>query len=113
MSLSPEEQERLNALETELEQLRHKAEGTGSLESHSDDARFYVKPTPQKVIALAIGFAALCLAMIFTIFIALSKGFDSFAHKAAQTFEPNDEGEVRKTPTVKSKNEEAVRVPGF
>ena len=99
---------RISELEAEVARLR--AQGVEAPEAAVDagvEATFgsYSK---QKVVMVAALVLLIALGLAFGIFGALSKGFDSLAHKAAETLTP-DETAPAATPEV----QDIPRVPGL
>lgn len=121
-----DQSERVAALEAEVAALKHKLAQSQSASGDADDPADPADPhapadasadgdPPQsftgsrpKMVVVGGLIAGVVMAVIFILFSALSSGFNSFAHKAAAIFVPDEAAEsAAPAPTESSEADEA------
>lgn len=116
------DKQRIADLEAEVEQLRAEMSQDAGADTDSAPAPITEAaagaPSLTKVVVLGAIVVVLALAFFLAIYTAMSKGFDSLAHKAAETYtsDMSDEEPTSKSPrpaTPGPQQQPAPRVPGL
>lgn len=116
------DRQRIADLEAEVAQLRAQVGQQAGADTHAVSTPITEAPAGApsltKVVALGAIVVVLALAFFLAIYTAISKGFDSLAHKAAKTYtsEMSDEEPTSESPrpvAPEPQRQPAPRVPGL